>query len=195
MSNEERATKTTIGPTIVIRGKLKSDEDLIVKGRIDAEIKSSRALFVENSGIVKANVDVHSLRVNGILVGNIAASEKAEIASDGRVVGDIEAPRLVIADGAAFRGRVDMPTFGQPSRRPAPAAGQAGPDKSKAAKPEAAKPADAGAAQAKPAGAAAPAATSGSTSAPSGEPAKPASADATKPGRQGGKPAGKGRPR
>jgi cytoskeletal protein CcmA (bactofilin family) len=122
MSNEESATKTTIGPTIVIRGKLKSDEDLVVKGRIDAEITSSRALYIENSGIVKANVDVRSLRVNGILIGNITASEKAEIASDGRVVGDIKAPKLIIADGAAFRGRVEMSTFDErqgDSRAPA----------------------------------------------------------------------------
>lgn len=130
MSNEESATKTTIGPTIVIRGKLKSDEDLVVKGRIDAEITSSRALYIENSGIVKANVDVRSLRVNGILIGNITASEKAEIASDGRVVGDIKAPKLIIADGAAFRGRVEMSTFDERpggSRAPAGTGGSRAP--------------------------------------------------------------------
>ena len=119
MSNDSD-TKTTIGRTIVIRGKLKSDEDLVVEGRIDAELESSKALFIENSGIVKANVRVRSLRVNGILVGNIHATEKAEIASDGRVVGDINAPTLVIADGAAFRGQVDMPTFDEQPRAEEP---------------------------------------------------------------------------
>lgn len=101
-------TTTAIGPSIVIRGKLKSDEDLIVKGRIDAEISSSKALFVENSGIIKANVRVKSVRISGVLVGNIAAEDKVEIAPDGRVVGDLAAPRIVISDGAAFRGRIDM---------------------------------------------------------------------------------------
>jgi len=101
MSDEQKSTTTTIGPTIVIRGRLTSDEDLVVKGRIDAVITSTKALMIEDSGIVKANVQVRSVRVNGILVGNINASDKAEIAAGGRVVGDIRAPKLVIADGAS----------------------------------------------------------------------------------------------
>jgi cytoskeletal protein CcmA (bactofilin family) len=99
---------TAIGPSIIIKGKLKSDEDLIVKGRVYAEISSSKALFVENSGIVKANVRVKSARISGILVGNITAEERVEIASDGRMVGDIIAPKIIINDGAAFRGRIEM---------------------------------------------------------------------------------------
>lgn len=117
------ATTTAIGPTIVIRGKLKSDEDLIVKGRIDAEIQSSKALLIENSGVVKANVRVKSARISGVVVGNISAEDKVEIAADGRVVGDLLSPRIVISDGAAFRGRIDMQSFeeGRDARKPEPA--------------------------------------------------------------------------
>jgi cytoskeletal protein CcmA (bactofilin family) len=115
------ATTTAIGPTIVIRGKLKSDEDLIVKGRIDAEIQSSKALLIENSGVVKANVRVKSARISGVVVGNITAEDKVEIASDGRVVGDLLSPRIVISDGAAFRGKIDMQSFeeGREAHKPA----------------------------------------------------------------------------
>lgn len=126
------ATTTAIGPSIVIKGKLKSDEDLIVKGRIEAEISSSRALLIETSGIVKANVRVKSARISGVLVGNITAEERVEIASDGRMVGDISAPKIIINDGAAFRGRIDMqgvedlgeskPAIERPSKRHAPEA-------------------------------------------------------------------------
>jgi cytoskeletal protein CcmA (bactofilin family) len=119
----ELVTTTGIGPTIVIKGRLKSDEDLVVKGRIEAEITSSKALLIENSGIVKANVRVKSARISGVLVGNITAEEKVEIAPDGRVVGDILAPRLVISDGAAFRGRIDMQTFDEVRDRPSVAFG------------------------------------------------------------------------
>jgi cytoskeletal protein CcmA (bactofilin family) len=105
---------TTVGSTVIIRGKLRTDEDLIVEGRIEAEITSTKALIIENSGIVKANVQVKSARVSGVLVGNIIAEEKVELASDGRVVGDILAPKIVIRDGAAFRGRIDMPDFDAP---------------------------------------------------------------------------------
>jgi cytoskeletal protein CcmA (bactofilin family) len=113
---------TAIGPTIVIKGKLKVDEDLIVKGRIEAEISSSKALFIENSGIVKANIKVKSVRISGVLVGNVVAEEKVEIAPDGRVVGDLLAPRIIISDGAAFRGRIDMQNIEeQAARKPEPA--------------------------------------------------------------------------
>ena len=127
------ATTTAIGPTIIIKGKLKSDEDLIVRGRIEAEIASTKALFIENSGIVKANVRVKSCTISGVLVGHINAEEKIEIAPDGRVVGDLMAPRIIISDGAAFRGRIDMQGLeeGQgpaktehPARPAAPAAPQ-----------------------------------------------------------------------
>jgi cytoskeletal protein CcmA (bactofilin family) len=107
----EAMSATTIGPTIIIKGRLKVDEDLTVQGRIDAEITSSKALIIENSGIVKANVRVRSAKISGVLVGNITAEEKIEIAPDGRVVGDLQAPRIVISDGAAFRGRIEMQGF------------------------------------------------------------------------------------
>jgi cytoskeletal protein CcmA (bactofilin family) len=104
-------TTTAIGPTIVIKGKLKSDEDLIVRGRIEAEIQSSKALLVENSGIIKANVRVKSARISGVLVGNITADERVELAPDGRMVGDLTAPKIILNDGAAFRGHIDMQNF------------------------------------------------------------------------------------
>ncbi|MGZ5242048.1 MAG: bactofilin family protein, partial [Caldimonas sp.] len=99
----KQATTTAIGPTIIIKGKLRSDEDLIVKGRIEAEISSSKALLVENSGIIKANIRVKSARISGVLVGNVTAEDLVEIAPDGRMVGDLTAPKIIINDGAAFR--------------------------------------------------------------------------------------------
>jgi len=120
-NGQAKATTTAIGPTIVIKGKLRSDEDLVVKGRIEAEIHSSKALLVENSGIIKANVRVKSARISGVLVGNMTAEERVEIAPDGRMVGDITAPKIIINDGAAFRGRIDMQNFDEAGEgRPEP---------------------------------------------------------------------------
>jgi cytoskeletal protein CcmA (bactofilin family) len=102
---------TTIGSTVVIRGKLKSAEDLVVKGRIDADIESTRDLRVENAGVIKAEVRVQSASISGAVIGNITGEKKVEIASDGRVVGDLRAPQVVIQDGAAFKGRITMPGF------------------------------------------------------------------------------------
>lgn len=99
---------TVIGPSILINGKLTGDEDLTVRGRVEGELSLTRTLIVEPSGVVKANVTVKNAVVSGVVVGNIQASESVELTHEGRMVGDIRAPRVIIVDGASFRGRVDM---------------------------------------------------------------------------------------
>ncbi len=116
--NADAVQMTTIGPTIIIRGRLKVHEDLTIRGRIEAEITSSKALIIESSGVVKADVRVHSAKISGVLVGNVTAEAKIEIAADGRVVGDLRAPRIVISDGAAFRGKIEMEGLEEPRREP-----------------------------------------------------------------------------
>lgn len=99
---------TTIGPSIVIRGKLKCDENLIVSGRLEADVKSTKDLRIENQGIMNANIDVHAVSISGIVVGDIRASELVELGSEARVIGNIVTPRLIIHDGAKFRGIIEM---------------------------------------------------------------------------------------
>ncbi len=99
---------TVIGQSILISGKLTGDEDLTVRGRVEGELTLSRTLIVEPSGVVKANVAVKNAIVSGVVVGNINATESVELTREGRMVGDIRAPRVIIVDGASFRGRVDM---------------------------------------------------------------------------------------
>src|SRR5271154_4125197 len=99
---------TVIGPSILINGKLTGDEDLTVRGRVEGELALTRTLIVEPSGVVKANVSVKNAVVSGVVVGNISATESVELTRDGRMVGDIRSPRVIIVDGASFRGRVDM---------------------------------------------------------------------------------------
>lgn len=102
------AGNTVIGPSILISGRLSGDEDLTVRGRVEGELALTRTLIVEPSGVVKANVSVKNAVVSGVVVGNIAATESVELTRDGRMVGDIRSPRVIIVDGASFRGRVDM---------------------------------------------------------------------------------------
>src|SRR2546423_10540567 len=99
---------TVIGESILISGKLTGDEDLTVRGRVEGELTLTRTLIVETSGIVKANVAVKNAIVSGVVVGNINATESVELTREGRMVGDIRAPRVIIVDGASFRGRIDM---------------------------------------------------------------------------------------
>jgi cytoskeletal protein CcmA (bactofilin family) len=99
---------TVIGPSIVINGKLTGDEDLTVRGRLEGELSLSKTLIVESSGVVKANVDVKNAVISGAVVGNVAAAESVELTKEGRMVGDIRSPRVILVDGASLRGRIDM---------------------------------------------------------------------------------------
>lgn len=113
------STVTVIGESVKIRGNLQGDEDLHVLGRVEGSIDLDRTLVVAQSGIVKAEVKVRNAVISGVVVGNIHASESVEITREGRMVGDIEAPRVIIVDGASFRGNVDMGDMGRPvDRRP-----------------------------------------------------------------------------
>lgn len=99
---------TVIGNTIVIDGEINGDEDLTIRGTIKGRISLSASLFVENSGTVEADIETDTVEISGNVTGNIQAGDKVELKSDGRMVGDIKAPRILIADGAIFKGNVDM---------------------------------------------------------------------------------------
>ncbi len=99
---------TTIGPSITIRGKLASAEDLVVRGRIEAEVTSSRDLRLEAEGVVLADIDVRRAYIGGVLLGDIRASECVELTAGARVIGNIVTPRLIVADGAQLDGTIEM---------------------------------------------------------------------------------------
>ena len=101
-------TNTVIGSSIVIDGEITGEEDLVIQGTVKGKVSLKESLFVEHSGTVEADVQVSSIEVSGQLTGNVTASDKVEIKSDGRMVGDIKAPRVLIADGAMFKGNIDM---------------------------------------------------------------------------------------
>ncbi|MGC4000838.1 MAG: polymer-forming cytoskeletal protein [Anaeromyxobacter sp.] len=99
---------TIIGESILISGSLNGDEDLTVRGRVEGTLTLTKTLVVEPTGIVKAEVQVKNCVIAGAVVGNVTATESVEITKEGRMVGDINAPRVIIVDGASFRGRIDM---------------------------------------------------------------------------------------
>jgi len=99
---------TIVGPGIRISGRVTGEEDLHVEGRIDGAIQLSDTLFVAPGGIVAAEVEAHNVVVSGVIVGNVTARDCVTLHAGAKLVGDITAPRLVIADGAAFKGNVRM---------------------------------------------------------------------------------------
>ncbi|MBW1811147.1 MAG: polymer-forming cytoskeletal protein [Deltaproteobacteria bacterium] len=110
-------TNTIIGETILVRGNLQGDEDLTVQGRIEGSINLSKTLIIEPSGVVKADASINNAVISGVMMGNLSASDSVEITETGRMLGDISAPRVIIVEGALFKGKVDMGNLEMP--RPA----------------------------------------------------------------------------
>jgi cytoskeletal protein CcmA (bactofilin family) len=102
------SAQTVIGSTIVIDGEISGDEDLVIQGTVKGRISLQEGLYVESSGVIEADIETATVEVSGQVTGNIAASDKVELKADCKVVGDIRAPRILIADGAQFKGNVDM---------------------------------------------------------------------------------------
>ena len=102
------ANETVLGPTLEIEGEIEGDEDLVIQGKVNGKIVSRKALTVDNTGNVEATVTTDTMIVAGKLSGNVEAVDKVEIRKGGKMVGDIKAPRVVIADGAKFKGNIEM---------------------------------------------------------------------------------------
>ena len=97
-----------IGAKTVVKGEITGDEDVVVDGLVDGSVRITRDLRVGNGGTVKATVEAQSIIVSGELVGDCVATTRVEIQATGKVSGNIRAPRIVIAEGAMFRGNSDM---------------------------------------------------------------------------------------
>ena len=114
----ERGT-ALIGRSVVIKGELDGSEDLTIEGHVEGKIElRDHTLTVGPNGRIKAQVFAKAVIVLGELVGNINASEKVDIRDNGSVDGDIVAPRVAIAEGAHFRGSIDMQRKGQAAGTP-----------------------------------------------------------------------------
>jgi len=97
-----------IGRAITIRGNLSGGEDLLVEGRIEGTVTLKNHLSIEGTGVVEADIDVQDLTVRGEMKGDITAAQSVSVMANARVMGNIRAPRVIIEDGARFRGHIDM---------------------------------------------------------------------------------------
>ena len=98
-----------IGPSIQIKGELQGDEDLTIDGRVEGKIDlREHNLTIGPNGRIRADLYAKTIVIAGEVSGNAFAAERVEIAPSGKLVGDITAPRITIADGAHFKGSVDM---------------------------------------------------------------------------------------
>jgi cytoskeletal protein CcmA (bactofilin family) len=123
-----------IGKSVVIKGELNGSEDLTIEGHVEGKIElKDHVLTIGPNGKIKATVFAKSVIVLGEVNGNVTASEKVDIRDNGSVDGDITSPRVAIAEGAHFRGSVDMQRKGAPQAQAKP---QAAPEVAKPAAPQ-----------------------------------------------------------
>lgn len=146
----QESTKVNIGKSVIIKGELSGSEDLTIEGQVDGKIElRQNVLTIGPNGRIKAEIYAKAVVVQGEVSGNITATEKVDIRDAGSVDGDLAAPRIAIADGAHFRGSIDMKREGgaKPAQPGAPQPGQpaTAPAKAADARPGDAKPATPGA--------------------------------------------------
>lgn len=109
ISNDDEVTdETIVGPGIAVRGRIDGEEDLRVEGRIEGSISLTETLYVEPSGVVIAEVEARDVVVSGIIIGDVTAANCVTLNKGAKLIGNIRSPRLIISDGAAFRGDVVM---------------------------------------------------------------------------------------
>ena len=105
----QEKTAVNIGKSVVIKGELNGSEDLTIEGLVEGKIElRQNVLTIGANAHIKAAVFAKSVIILGEVIGNVSASEKVDIRDNGSVDGDIASPRVAIAEGAHFRGSIDM---------------------------------------------------------------------------------------
>jgi cytoskeletal protein CcmA (bactofilin family) len=111
------ADQATIGKSLVIKGEVTGSESLYIDGRVEGSISlAGNRVTIGRNGVVAANINAREIVVLGKVRGNLTASDRVDIRSDGSLTGDVVAARISIEDGAYFKGGIDIRKGGQPAQ-------------------------------------------------------------------------------
>jgi cytoskeletal protein CcmA (bactofilin family) len=121
-SGESRTDIAHIGKSVVIKGELSGSEDLFLDGEVEGSIElRDHSLTIGPNGHVRANINAKEVIVQGKVEGNIAGTDRVELRKSAVQVGDIATQRIVIEDGAYFKGGIDIRKDQTPRRETSPA--------------------------------------------------------------------------
>lgn len=99
----------TIGKAVMIKGQIFSREDLVIDGEVEGTVElQEHRLTVGPNGKVQAGIKAREIIVLGSIHGNVEAADRIDIRKDAKLVGDIKTARIVIEDGAYFKGSIDI---------------------------------------------------------------------------------------
>jgi cytoskeletal protein CcmA (bactofilin family) len=106
-----------IGKSVVIKGEVSGSESLYIEGRIEGVINlPGNRVTVGRNGQVAASVTAREVTVQGRIVGNVDAAERLHVRSEGSLTGDVIAHRIMVEDGAFFKGKIDIRNSPQPAQ-------------------------------------------------------------------------------
>jgi len=101
-------SKTVLGANAVFKGELTFKDTLCIDGEFEGKLTTSDKLIVAEEGAVLANIEAGTVICRGKITGNVIASQKVEIHSTGKILGDVHTPALMIELGAVFKGKSNM---------------------------------------------------------------------------------------
>jgi len=102
---------TVLGSNAVFKGELNFKNTLCIDGKFEGKVKTSGELIVAEEGAILAEIEAGIVICKGRIRGNITASQKVEIHSTGKILGDVLSPALMIELGAVFNGKSYMPEY------------------------------------------------------------------------------------
>lgn len=103
------AEQATIGKSLVVKGEVTGSESLYIDGKVEGAINlPGNRVTVGRNGQVSANISAREIVVLGKVRGNVNASDRVDIRSEGSLTGDVVAQRISIEDGAFFKGGIDI---------------------------------------------------------------------------------------
>ena len=109
-----------IGSQIKLVGEMSGDEDVEILGRVEGTILLKKDLVISSAGTADAKIHEKNVTIAGKVKGDVTADERVELLASGSLEGNIRAPKIVISEGAHFRGNVDMSTRPEGGRGPEP---------------------------------------------------------------------------
>jgi len=108
LATPSKNVTSVLGPTLRFKGELTADEDLLIQGQLEGSIEHTRSLTIGTEGGVKGNIRARTVIIDGTVEGDVHGVEAVTVRETARVRGNIFAPRVGLADGAKFTGKIDM---------------------------------------------------------------------------------------
>jgi len=110
---------TLIAPGTKVVGKVTGNAEVVVDGELEGELRVDGGAVIGTGGTVRGEIAARTVRVAGKVYGNIKGGERVEVLASGALEGDVSAPRVVIAEGAFFKGKVEMTGNAKADEKPA----------------------------------------------------------------------------